>query len=905
MNSIKNSTKEAIEDDQTWELDPILKEIEKFYLKSQFKPYWSSEKDQVSRALELIAAQTPYRKYIPDKVIGIGGSGIVLSLSDPSITGRSLALKFPRPVPGKISLLGEMLSKEISYLAQLRHPGIVRILHHDIINETAGQTALPFYFMEYVEGQASKNFINNDKTSQEQFISLISDTAQVINYLHNKFEHGIAHLDIKPDNIIIDSNNRPIIIDLGTCKRIQEDESGTIVACTLNYAHPKLAGYLLKDPSDGNRAQGEINRDKIDPFWDVWAFALTILEWMGYNSENGELVERAIMNKLSAYSRKYLLLLVARILVQDKDRIPNWLPEEIGLSIDYLNQIKINSSNQLCDIIDRLTGATNPLDQVEELNEGSLKTIQVAEGAHVPLTSPLIKVLNHRLFRRLNSVTQLGFVSQVFPSAKQTRREHSLGTFYNVIRMLRVLYNDPVSPLFRHLITPTDCRVILLLSLLHDTGQFPFAHELEDIDNIFNHNEFTQAVLRGAWDKKSKGYSKAKFESLKDVYKIWGVTQAKMLEILNAAPKDLKANPLSKLLRSFLSGAIDADKLDYLFRDARHLDLPYPNGIDVDRLFRCLTTIVISKIEGGAKDVTSIGVHSKGKVAAEFLSIARYAMFSQGYWHHAVRVQSSMLGRAILALLSNTKQVDLGKFISSFVKMAFSLPESLYERIPKQASWLDTQKLDPTLNLSGTDLSSTDAAVLQWLMQQLMMKKLPEADLIKDILNRRWYKRLWVVSHTLDPDRWEKIVDIWKKLDRDKKHKAHYEFEKKLKEILKDSLLDVTTMSSDVVKERLKQYVASNQPWILIDIPRERSGSEIGLHYVVESQRRQLRKDNKAVGELNSSNVWEQYSGNLLQMAGKIRVFCEPTLVENIEASIKWELAIDELITTLESLQPI
>ncbi len=72
--------------------------------------------------------------------------------------------------------------------------------------------------------------------------------------------------------------------------------------------------------------------------------------------------------------------------------------------------------------------------------------------------------------------------------------------------------------------------------------------------------------------------------------------------------------------------------MDYLLRDGERMRLPYPRGIDVDRILKSLTVVVIDKVPGGARDVPIVGVHAKGKVAAEFVSIARYATFSQGYW---------------------------------------------------------------------------------------------------------------------------------------------------------------------------------------------------------------------------------------------------------------------------------
>ena len=86
----------------------------------------------------------------------------------------------------------------------------------------------------------------------------------------------------------------------------------------------------------------------------------------------------------------------------------------------------------------------------------------------------------------------------------------------------------------------------------------------------------------------------------------------------------------------------------------------------------------------------------------------------------------------------------------------------------------------------------------------------------------------------------------------------------------------------------------------MIDIPGRRPGAEVGLCYVLESQRRQLRKDTRAVGDLHVSEVWEQYGKELRKTAGKIRVFCEKSLVDVLEEAVSLEKGMDILRDVLE-----
>jgi hypothetical protein len=475
---------------------------------------------------------------------------------------------------------------------------------------------------------------------------------------------------------------------------------------------------------------------------------------------------------------------------------------------------------------------------------------------------------------------------------------------------VKALYDDPVSPLFRQIISDDECRDLLLAALLHDIGHFPLAHDLEDVDSqIFSHVELTQAMIRGVWEKKKKGSARIAFESLDQVFRLWGTSADRVIAVLNAKATSNDASPKLQLLRSIISGPIDADKLDYLFRDARHLDLPYPNGIDVERLFDCLTTVIIDRIEGGYKDVPTVGVHAKGKVSAEFLSMARYAMFSQAYWHHAVRAQKAMLLRAVEALLGQeTNEAKLRELQSSFVSMACALPESLYAGgadapllFEEEAGKTISRPSAPIMGGQGTDLAATDAAVLYWLHKRLVDSNKSETGLIEGILKRSLFKRLWVVSRDMEPSRWDKIMKIWEKLDRVKRYMVAHEFEKKIAgRIAKNGLQTVTSMAGNSAEDQVDRMTRGQVPWLLIDIPCSRPGSEVGLYYVLESQRRKLRKDDRAVGHLEKSLTWEEYARDLLRTAGKVRVFCDPALADVLEASIEWEVGIEDLTSVLE-----
>jgi hypothetical protein len=318
--------------------------------------------------------------------------------------------------------------------------------------------------------------------------------------------------------------------------------------------------------------------------------------------------------------------------------------------------------------------------------------------------------------------------------------------------------------------------------------------------------------------------------------------------------------------------------------------------------------VVVDRVDGGAKDVPAVGIHAKGKVTAEFMTIARYAMFCQVYWHHTVRAQKAMLFRAVEALLSaheDESDESLMRLLSQFYRMAFTLPESLYSR-EGQAPMLGLEEYRiPENELyvleQGTDLAATDAAVLCWLRKRLSEKERPEEELINRLLRRQLFKRLWVVTADVDNTRWNEITDLWDKLGRNQRHRAAILFEQTICK-LAGKPADVTAMSGESAKDLIDEKTSGQIPWLLIDIPGARPGSAIGLYYVLETHGRRMRKDDRMVGELQLSSVWEEYAEDLRRAAGKIRVFCHPELAESVDATVSQETGMDELVSVLQSL---
>ena len=86
----------------------------------------------------------------------------------------------------------------------------------------------------------------------------------------------------------------------------------------------------------------------------------------------------------------------------------------------------------------------------------------------------LYNVVEHPLFQRLNRIHQLGLASVVYPGARHTRFQHSLGAFYLMTEAVRSLQEKG------NFIFDSEAEAVEAAILMHDIGHGPFSHVLEN-----------------------------------------------------------------------------------------------------------------------------------------------------------------------------------------------------------------------------------------------------------------------------------------------------------------------------------------------------------------------------------------------------------------------------------------
>ena len=209
-------------------------------------------------------------------------------------------------------------------------------------------------------------------------------------------------------------------------------------------------------------------------------------------------------------------------------------------------------------------------------------------------------------FQRLRRVKQLGTTYLTFHGAEHSRFNHSLGVYEIVRRMINKMENYDSW-------NKEERLVCLCAALLHDVGHGPFSHSFEKVLTL-DHEEFTQRII------------------LEDtnINKILRRIEPEFPEkVARVIAKDYE----DQLVVSIISSQIDADRMDYLLRDAYYTGVSY-GQFDMERILRVMRP---------TND--QIVIKSSGMHAVEDYIMSRYQMYWQVYFHPVTRSAEVILTR--------------------------------------------------------------------------------------------------------------------------------------------------------------------------------------------------------------------------------------------------------------------
>lgn len=276
------------------------------------------------------------------------------------------------------------------------------------------------------------------------------------------------------------------------------------------------------------------------------------------------------------------------------------------------------------------------------------------------------KLIDCPEFQRLRHIRQNGLTNLVFHGAEHSRFTHSMGVAALAGDMLdRVARNMDETP-------DEDTRLaVAAAALLHDIGHGPFSHTLEEACKAagipLNHEKLTVRIIT-----EESNINRVLRE----------VDQAFPQKVASFIDKSLRKD--DHWTYRLVSSQLDADRLDYMKRDARAAGL---QGYDFDlaRLLDCLEHL----------DSKRIAVNRRAIAAVELYLVALDKLYSSVYYHHAIRAATVLLGgvlqRAVELFKSGTtdifKAAGASNPLNSLIVSADKVPVAEYARFGEFHVW--------------------------------------------------------------------------------------------------------------------------------------------------------------------------------------------------------------------------
>jgi len=234
-------------------------------------------------------------------------------------------------------------------------------------------------------------------------------------------------------------------------------------------------------------------------------------------------------------------------------------------------------------------------------------------------------LINTKEFQRLRRIRQLGTSYLTFHGAEHSRFSHSLGV-YEITRKIISQFERSGNPDW-----PQEEKLVsLCAALLHDLGHGPFSHSIEQVFDM-DHEQWTCRFL---------------LEDTEVNRVLRGVSEAFPREVASVICK----NYAKPIVVSLVSSQMDADRMDYLLRDAYYTGVNY-GTFDLDRILR-----VLRPYKG------RIVVKESGMHAVEDYLMSRYQMYWQVYFHPVTRSSEIILRQ----IFRRAKELYVGGYSFQF-----------------------------------------------------------------------------------------------------------------------------------------------------------------------------------------------------------------------------------------------
>lgn len=187
------------------------------------------------------------------RLIGAGGMGSVFE-AEQSSPRRNVALKVLRTgVAGPTAQ--DRFRRETRVLGKLQHPAIAHIFEAGTFD--GGFGTQPFFAMELVRGLALNEYAAARKLGIRERVALLAEVCDGVAHAHSQ---GVVHRDLKPGNILVNTEGRPKILDFGIARATGEDAARTLGA-TMEGQIIGTIEYMSPEQASGSPAEIDIRAD--------------------------------------------------------------------------------------------------------------------------------------------------------------------------------------------------------------------------------------------------------------------------------------------------------------------------------------------------------------------------------------------------------------------------------------------------------------------------------------------------------------------------------------------------------------------------------------------------------------------------------------------------------------------
>ncbi|APX71225.1 HD domain-containing protein [Companilactobacillus allii] len=252
----------------------------------------------------------------------------------------------------------------------------------------------------------------------------------------------------------------------------------------------------------------------------------------------------------------------------------------------------------------------------------------------------ILDLINTKEFQRLRRIKQLGTASFTFQGAEQSRFTHCMGV-YEITRQIcdNFKRNYPTKNPGDGLWNDDERIVALCAALLHDVGHGPYSHTFEHIFNT-DHEQWTQRIITSK--------------------------ETEINQVLRQVSDDFPEKVASVIAHTYdnpqvvqmISSQIDADRMDYLLRDAYFTGTKY-GMFDLTRILR-----VMRPYKNG------IAFDYDGMHAVEDYVLSRFQMYQQVYFHPVSRGMEVVLTK----LLQRAKDLYEHNHMNDFEMPSLLIP---------------------------------------------------------------------------------------------------------------------------------------------------------------------------------------------------------------------------------------